>query len=249
MADGDAYASGSADRRFGQGWEFFVSGARARVVFTAVALCAVIGVVLSFVVAAFGLGAAPSDIPGLFGENGDGIGGLIGRLGDYISYFTTDSNILVVIVFGVLALRGVDRGPVFRAVFFSALLMILITGVVYGVVLRGGIERQGLDVVSNLFVHYLTPLAALIGWAVAGPFGWVRLRLVPAILVLPVLWLIATLIRGAIIGEYPYDFLNVVDLGYGLVLVNVLVVVALAAVLCGIFLAVDRVRRRRLAVA
>lgn len=220
---------------------------RQRFVFAAVAVCALVGVFLSLVVALFDLGAGPSGIAGLFGENGSGVGGLIGRLGDYLFYFTTDSNILVAVVFSVLAVTGTQRGPRFQTVFFSALLMILITGVVYGVVLRGGVERQGIDVIANLFVHYLTPLAAVVGWAIAGPFGWIRLRLIPAVLVLPVLWLIATLIRGAIIDEYPYDFLNVVEYGYGSVLVNVLAVVVLAALLCGVFLAIDRMRRRRVA--
>lgn len=219
-----------------------------RVIFSIVAICAAIGVGLSLIVSAFGLWTQRPVDPGLFSDNGSGLGGLVGRLADFVAYFTTDSNILVLVVFAVLALRGTERGPVFRVVFFSALLMILVTGLVYGVVLRESIERQGLDVVSNLFVHYLTPMAALVGWVLAGPFGWIRLRLVPAILVIPILWLIATLIRGAIIDEYPYGFLNVVELGYGMVFVNVLVVVVLAGLLCAVFLGIDRVRVRRLAV-
>ena len=220
-----------------------------RIVFSLVTLCAAIGVGLSFIVSAFGLWTRRPVDPGLFTEQGEGVGGLIGRLADFFAYFTTDSNILILVVFAVLAVRGTERGPVFRVVFFSALLMILITGLVYGVVLSESIEREGVDVISNLFVHYLTPLAALIGWVVAGPFGWIRLRMVPAILVIPVLWLIATLIRGAIIDEYPYGFLNVVELGYGMVIVNVLVVVLLAGVLCGVFLGIDRLRRTRAVVA
>ena len=53
-------------------------------------------------------------------------------------------------------------------------------------------------------------------------------------LVIPVIWVVYTLIRGAFVHQYPYDFVNVSVLGYQQVLINIV------AILCGalVFLAV-----------
>ena len=62
---------------------------------------------------------------------------------------------------------------------------------------------------------------------VAAPRGWLDRRLIPPALVIPIIWIVLTLLRGAVVHAYPYGFINVVELGYAMALVNVLVIVAL----------------------
>ena len=73
-------------------------------------------------------------------------------------------------------------------------------------------------------------LAAL----VCGPRGGLDASVVLKALVIPVIWVVYTLIRGAFVHQYPYDFVNVSVLGYQQVLINIV------AILCGalVFLAV-----------
>lgn len=72
----------------------------------------------------------------------------------------------------------------------------------------------------------------------AGPRDLVDRTVVLWGVVPPILWLVYTLIRGALVDDrngepyYPYPFLEVAGLGYSVVLVN-------AAVVAGLFLAVS----------
>ena len=69
---------------------------------------------------------------------------------------------------------------------------------------------------------------------VCGPRGGLDASVVLKALVIPVIWVVYTLIRGAFVHQYPYDFVNVSVLGYQQVLINIV------AILCGalVFLAV-----------
>jgi hypothetical protein len=62
----------------------------------------------------------------------------------------------------------------------------------------------------------------------------------------PLVWLAYTLTRGVLVDDrtgrdyYPYPFLDVVDLGYGRVLVNIGLVALLFAALAAVALWADR---------
>ena len=51
--------------------------------------------------------------------------------------------------------------------------------------------------------------------------------------------------RGAVIGAYPYPFIDVVRLGYGQVLLNVLAIAVLGVVIGTALLGIDRLLSRR----
>ena len=63
--------------------------------------------------------------------------------------------------------------------------------------------------------------------AVENPF----FLLAPKAMILPLVWLAYTLVRGVVIGAYPYPFIDVVRLGYGQVAINVGAIVVFAVVL------------------
>jgi hypothetical protein len=48
------------------------------------------------------------------------------------------------------------------------------------------------------------------------------------------------LLRGAVVDAYPYDFVNVVDLGYAVVLRNVVLVLVLGLVISAILFGVEK---------
>ena len=117
--------------------------------------------------------------------------------------------------------------------------MIVVTGIIYNAVLAATAKNQGLEVWTNFFLHVLTPALTFIVWLIAGPRGWISWRIIGASLILPIVWLVFALIRGAFIGAYPYGFLNVATFGYGAVLTNVAGIVVFAVVLCLIFWGLD----------
>ena len=156
---------------------------------------------------------------------------LINRIVDYLSFFTIWSNIVVAIVAGHFVYRPRAASPWFRTLWLSALLMISVTGLIYHFALADLVDTQGAAAVSNACNHILTPLAFVLAWLIVGPRGWISAKLIMASFILPLSWILLTLTRGAIIDAYPYPFVNVVKLGYGPVLLNLVIVLLACCVL------------------
>ena len=183
----------------------------------------------------------PVDVPpGLFGVNPDGLAGLAGRVVDYMSAFTDLSNIIVAIVFTMLA-RNPDRGGrVWHAVRMDSLVMISITGLIYAIVLAPDAQVEGLEVIGNTLKHMIVPVMTVALWLIVGPRRQVTFASVFTAIVIPITWAAYTLIRGHFIEKYPYDFVNVVAYGLPAVLMNIAGVAALGIVLGLVFWAIDR---------
>ena len=125
------------------------------------------------------------------------------------------------------------------------MLMIVVTGVVYNAILApAGPAHHGVDLVATTLEHTVTPILAIVVWAWVGPRGWLERGLIPAALVIPIVWIAYSMARGAIVDAYPYGFMNVVHLGYPLAVVNLLVILLIGIALCFALVGVDRLARR-----
>lgn len=212
-----------------------------RALFGINALVALTGLAIGFVLTVLGTYPSLNTDPTMLGNPDQGV---LGRIFDYFTYFTIWSNILVAIITAMLFLRPDRDSFVFRVLRLDSVLMIVVTGIIYNVVLAGSAKLQGLEVVSNLFDHVLTPIVSLLVWLVVGPRGWISLRIIGAALILPIVWLAFAMARGASMGAYPYGFVDVAKYGYGTVLLNVANIVIFAIVLCLILWGIDAVIRR-----
>lgn len=216
----------------------------ARTWFTVLAAWAWLGLALEVVVTGSGMYPSLVTTPSLWGyDNPDALS----RLVDLASYFTIWSNAVVAVVATVLARHPGRDSRWLRAVHLSGLVMISVTGLVYGVILAGLSQQRGWEHLTNFFVHQSTPVLALVVFVVVGPRGWIDGVTIVRSLVIPFVWLGYCLVRGAVIHSYPYFFLDVVHLGYGRVLLDVVGVVVLALVIAGVLLVVDRALVRRAA--
>jgi hypothetical protein len=126
---------------------------------------------------------------------------------DYFSYFTVLSNLFAVamLLYGALRPSG-DRSRTVELLRGAAVLYILTTGTVYLLLLSG---HAPVYPWVNAILHYLMPAAVTLDWLLDPP----RVRLDPARtivlwMVFPLLYVIYTLARGAIVGWYPYFFVN-----------------------------------------
>lgn len=216
-------------------------GRFARALYVLNAVIALTGLAVGFTLTVLGTYPSLNTDPTMLGNPEQGA---IGRILDYFTYFTIWSNILVAIVTIMLFLRPDRDSFWFRAIRLSSLLMIIVTGIIYNVVLARTAQLQGLETVSTLFNHVLTPLATALVWLIAGPRGWFSWRIIVASLIIPIVWLVWALARGAVIGAYPYGFLDVATYGYGAVATNVLGIVVFAVGLALILWGIDAVIRR-----
>jgi hypothetical protein len=163
-----------------------------------------------------------------------------GSLVRLFSYFTIQSNILVMVTAAMIAVRPSVDGRWWRVVRLDGMLGIVITGVVYATVLAATNNPQGWALVTDSGFHWFAPWWALGGWLLYGPWPRVdRSTLVWSVL-WPVLWIAWTLIHGAATDWYPYPFTDVVTLGYPAVLRNTGLIVLIAIALAFLLRRLDR---------
>ena len=153
------------------------------------------------------------------------------------SYFTIQSNVLVLCTAIVLCLRPTASGAPWRCLRLGALCGITVTGIVYATAIAPYVHLSGWALVYDYVFHYVVPLAAVVGFVFVGP----RLALHRqdmAFLVWPVVWLAYTMIRAAVsnpgfagFGEapsrYPYRFLDIDQVSVGEVIGAIVIITAL----------------------
>lgn len=137
------------------------------------------------------------------------------RLVRLLSYFTIQSNLLVLVTSVTLALDPRRDGRVWRVLRLDALLGITITGLVYWTLLAPVVHLEGAALVSGLGFHLVSPVGALVVWLLAGPRPRVDGSTARWAFAWPLLWVAATFVRGAVTGWYPYPFIDAAALGYG----------------------------------
>lgn len=140
---------------------------------------------------------------------------------NFFAYLTIQSNMAYVALgafCGIRSLRGLDDTPRISAVRAALVTFVLVAGVVFAVLIeQAGQRSYRIDVPwSDVVLHFVIPVWAVLDWLVAPGrqrVGWPVLSVVVGY---PVVWGVLTLIRGAIVGWYPYFFLDpaqVRDLG------------------------------------
>lgn len=199
---------------------------------------------LTLTLTGYYVNAANPAKPTLLGNVPGGVDTPLERFFDWITYFTIWSNVTVAIVLTVLLARpGLFTrsgavGTMWRTLRLDSVLMISITGLLYNLLLAEG-GKTGVDALSNTMLHWVVPLVTPIVWIIAGPRGLITGRIIGLSLVLPLLWAAFTLIRGQVIGAYPYGFLDVNAHGLASVL-SFIGVIAVVTVLMGLVMwAVD----------
>lgn len=164
------------------------------------------------------------------GESGTALS-LPVRLWRLFSFFTIESNIVVMIVCVLLVVNPLRRGVWWDVARLNALLAITITGIVFAVVLAPQVHLTGWALAATIGFHYISPWTTVLGWLIFGPRPRFRWSTLAAAFILPVAWLIYIFIQGSFTQWYPYPFLDVTKIGLGPALINAVLVIAVAVVL------------------
>ncbi len=163
------------------------------------------------------------------------------RLVRFCSYLTIWFNVIVALTAAVLAADATrSGGRVFRALRLDALVLAVGGGVVHWFLLRPLLDLDGADYLADKLLHIVVPLLCLVGWLVFGPRGLITPGDVGAFLVVPVGWLVYTLVRGEFVDWYPYPFVDVGEHGLGIVLLNCIGISALMLALAFAAMWLDR---------
>lgn len=175
-------------------------------------------------------------------NNGDSFPGAVVF---YFSFFTILTNLALVLIYAseLWPRRWLRwfRSPVTRGMMAAAITLVM---AFYHLILAETWDPQGLGLVADTTLHYVTPIFYVLWWILFMRHGTLKPGDIPSMLLPPTIYLIYAMIRGALIDEYPYPILEANRLGYGVVALNVLLVLVGLTLLCAIVVGLDRVLTR-----
>ena len=148
---------------------------------------------------------------------------------NFLSYFTNLANLLaagMLLRMATLASAGRQPSPGEQRLRAMAVVYMTVVGVVFSILLRN-VDLGGLLPWINVLLHYVMPVAIVADWLLEpglAPSSTRDWLLVPA---WPLAYVVYVLIRGALVGWYPYPFLDPRLGSYTSVALHVVAIVAL----------------------
>ena len=152
---------------------------------------------------------------------------------NFFSFFTVQVNTLVVVVFLLSAIfLALNKSKKLDNLRTATTVLILIVGIGFALLLAG-LEGIALTAVpwDNTVLHYIIPVVVLIDFIIDRPQTKQSFKKLLVWLVYPAVYVAYSLIRGAIVGWYPYPFLNPETSSYGQISVVVAALFSLGVVL------------------
>ena len=141
----------------------------------------------------------------------------------YFGFFTVLTNILAALAATLPLCAPRSKAGRFFArpeVIGWVTASIVFVGVAYYVLLRKLWAPQGWQLLADVLLHYAVPLLFLLYSVIALRGAWLRWSAPLRWSLYPVAYFVYVLVRGLLIGTYPYAFINPVTLGYVAVLRN-----------------------------
>ncbi|WP_188467150.1 Pr6Pr family membrane protein [Bizionia arctica] len=152
----------------------------------------------------------------------------------FFSFFTILTNIIVALFLTISVFRF-KKFPfnlfLAKGTLTAITAFIVIVGLVYQIVLRKIWEPTGLQYIVDELLHTIIPLFMLGYWFFNIRKEDLLLKPVFNWLIYPSIYLVFIIVRGNISGYYPYPFLNIKEIGYESVLLNITVIFTIAIVI------------------
>lgn len=159
----------------------------------------------------------------------------------FFTFYTILTNLCLVLIYlsdlTEAKWLGWFRGARTRGMMAGVIILVMLF---YHALLAGLWSPEGLFRVADTILHYVTPIYFVIWWWIFADHGKLTLRDVPLMLVPSLIYVAWAMARGAVVNEYPYPILEVPQLGYPQVLVNIVIVAVALAALLALAVAADR---------
>ena len=181
----------------------------------------------------------------LAADNGTSMGS---GLGNFLSYFTVLTNILICVSL-TASLTGPSStlGQWFArpSVVAGIAVNIAFVGLSYHFLLRNTWNPQGAQLLADVVLHYGVPVIYVIYWWLESATATLRWSHPVMWSAYPTIYLIYALIRGGVVGRYPYPFIDAAHLGYRRTMPNSFGLLLAFIVLGLVFVALSRARQKR----
>jgi hypothetical protein len=138
---------------------------------------------------------------------------------NFFSYFTIQSNLIAVAaLLWTAAVPADQRTPSHDRFRGAATTYITVTFVVFALLLADTDVDTAIPWVDRV-LHRVIPIVLMADWLIDPPRTVITFRQSLWWLAYPAAWTAYILVRGALVGKYPYPFLDPANGGYGVVLV------------------------------
>ena len=166
------------------------------------------------------------------------------------SYFTIESNILVLITCLLIVQRPDRGGTAFGILRLGSLTSITVTGIVYATLLAGNGSFTGIEWWYDKIFHYVVPILSVIGFLAFRPRTRFD-RSASWFLAFPLVWVVYTLVRAEVAdpvyvltkdttGPVPYGFLDAGEHGAVAVVIGCVVLTAMFVLISEVYLRYSR---------
>ncbi|RMT81889.1 Pr6Pr family membrane protein [Pseudomonas viridiflava] len=173
---------------------------------------------------------------------------LLGGLVRFFSFFTVLTNTLVAVALSCALSQRQSAGHRFfrdPVVCSGIAVSIAIVGLAYNILLRHLWHPQGWQFIADELLHDVMPLTFLGYWWLCVPKGLLRLRHIGLWALYPVVYFGYILLRGDVIGDYMYPFIDIGTIGYTKAFINALGVLMGFVVIALMLVGIDRLASRR----
>ena len=165
---------------------------------------------------------------------------------NFFSYFTIQSNLIAVVA--LLWAAATWRGPRSSTVDFfrgAATTYMTVTFVVFALLLADADVDTAIVWVDRV-LHRVIPIVLVADWLLDPPNVRTDRRRALWWVAYPMAWVLYVMVRGAIVGKYPYPFLDPANGGYGSVAIySVAILVGMLLVIWAIVAIGNGMRQRR----
>ena len=161
----------------------------------------------------------------------------------YFGFFTILTNLLVALVLSAWCVGA--RFPGHRwlirpATLTTAASAITMVGLVYFLILRHTWKPEGAQFVADAVLHYVMPVLMVLFWALAAPARAILWSSALWLLLYPLVYLVYVFARGEVTALYPYEFIDVLKIGYPSALRNSVGLMAVYAVITAMYVAAKK---------
>ena len=168
---------------------------------------------------------------------------LMGGLINFFSFFTVLTNTLAVVV---LSYALVNRPSAARRFFLAPAVSsgiavsIVVVGLAYNVLLRHLWQPEGFQFIADELLHDVMPVLFAVYWWRYVPKGQLRFTHIGLWVIYPLVYFGYALLRGDLLGQYQYPFIDVSTLGYPQVFVNAGGILAGFVLIAAVVVGVDK---------
>jgi len=192
-----------------------------------------IGIIIRFIVGVF-------DVMG--GEDP------LSYFGNSFSYYTFQTNLMVAIWLTIAIIRGEQekRPLIMHPIIHGAIcLYITTTFLIFTIFLSASYQPTGLEIISNLLMHYVVPIAFIIEWVISEMQIKYKYQYLFYYAVYPFSYVVYTVIRGFFTGFYPYYFFDLNEISVLSLGINVILFVILFSIIGSIYITINRLLYKR----